>query len=92
MQPIPRRLCLCGVCVELTQRLADDLDSAFPELVMQHQDLVYGVALRVVGNAADAEDVAQDAFLRAHRALCGGPNLGSEAASVACQDCAQPGP
>jgi RNA polymerase sigma factor (sigma-70 family) len=71
MQPIPRRLCLCGVCVELTQRLADDLDSAFPELVMQHQDLVYGVALRVVGNAADAEDVAQDAFLRAHRALTG---------------------
>ena len=34
-----------------------------------HQDLVYGVALRVVHDDHAAEDVAQDAFVRAYRAL-----------------------
>ena len=57
----------------LTTRLARDLDGAFEELVRDHQDTVYGVALRLVGNAHDAEDVAQDAFVRAYRALSGWP-------------------
>ena len=58
---------------QLTARLARDLDGAFEELVRDHQDTVYGVALRLVGNAHDAEDVAQDAFVRAYRALSGWP-------------------
>jgi RNA polymerase sigma-70 factor (ECF subfamily) len=37
--------------------------------VSHHQDLVYGVALRMTGRPADAEDLAQEAFLRAYRAL-----------------------
>jgi RNA polymerase sigma factor (sigma-70 family) len=52
----------------LCARLADDLDGAFPELVMDHQGLVFGVAARVVGDFA-AEDVAQEVFVRAYRAL-----------------------
>jgi RNA polymerase sigma-70 factor (ECF subfamily) len=52
----------------LCVRLADDLDQAFPELVMDHQQLVFGVAVRVVGDFA-ADDVAQEVFLRAYRAL-----------------------
>ena len=52
----------------LCARLADDLDSAFPELVMEHQQLVFGIAMRVVGDYA-AEDVAQEVFVRAYRAL-----------------------
>lgn len=55
--------------MNLEQRLAEDVDAAFLDLVTGHQDLVYGVALRVVGSAADAEDVAQEAFVRAYRAL-----------------------
>jgi RNA polymerase sigma factor (sigma-70 family) len=55
--------------MELGERLADDLDGAFLDLVTEHQDLVYGVALRVVRRPADAEEVAQDAFVRAYRAL-----------------------
>jgi RNA polymerase sigma-70 factor (ECF subfamily) len=54
---------------DLPSRLANDLDGSFVDLVRQHQDLVFGVALRVVGNGASAEDVAQEAFVRAYRAL-----------------------
>lgn len=44
---------------------------AFPTLVIHHQDLVYGVARRYSRDALDAEDVAQETFLRAYRALRG---------------------
>jgi RNA polymerase sigma-70 factor (ECF subfamily) len=54
---------------ELCVRLATDLDGTFAELLTVHQDLVYGVALRVVGDDASAQDVFQDAFIRAYRAL-----------------------
>jgi RNA polymerase sigma-70 factor (ECF subfamily) len=49
--------------------LADDLDGAFEALVRAHQDRLYTIALRLLGNRSDAEEVAQDAFLRAYRAL-----------------------
>jgi RNA polymerase sigma-70 factor, ECF subfamily len=58
---------------ELPARLARDLDGSFEVLVRDHQRLVFGLALRVVGNAADAEEVAQDAFERAYTALAGYP-------------------
>ena len=54
---------------DLPARLADDLDGCFGDLVRGHQDLVFGVALRVVGDAASAEDVAQESFVRAYKAL-----------------------
>jgi len=44
-------------------------EAAFRALVESHQDRAYGRALRVVGRAEDAEEVAQDAFLKAWRAL-----------------------
>jgi RNA polymerase sigma factor (sigma-70 family) len=56
----------------LCLRLADDLDQAFPDLVVDHQQLVFGIAVRVVGDFA-AEDVAQEVFVRAYRALKGYP-------------------
>jgi RNA polymerase sigma factor (sigma-70 family) len=74
MQPIRRRLCYSGVYMAiatrdpLCARLADDLDGAFPEMVIDHQQLVFGVAARVVGDSY-AEDVAQEVFVRAYRAL-----------------------
>lgn len=62
------------MCAECQPRLAADLDAAFPAFVAHHQDLVYGVALRLTGGRpADAEELAQDAFVRAYRALKGYP-------------------
>jgi RNA polymerase sigma-70 factor (ECF subfamily) len=49
--------------------LADDLDRAFDALVVAHQDRLYTIALRMLGDAADAEEAAQDALVRAYRAL-----------------------
>ena len=53
----------------LAATLADDLDLGFERLVSLHAGRVYGVALGVLGSRQDAEEVAQDALLRAHRAL-----------------------
>jgi RNA polymerase sigma factor (sigma-70 family) len=56
---------------ELTERLARDLDGGFELLVHAHVDRCYSIALRVLGNPHDAEEVAQDALVRAYRALAG---------------------
>ena len=45
--------------------------AAFAELVRRHQGLVYRVALRMLGSDADAQDAAQDTFVRAWRGLHG---------------------
>jgi RNA polymerase sigma-70 factor, ECF subfamily len=58
---------------ELPARLARDLDGSFAELVGAYQRLVFGLALRVVADRADAEEVAQDTFARAYWALAGYP-------------------
>lgn len=43
--------------------------AAFTELYRRHSRWVFGVALRIVGNAADAEDITQDTFIQAWKAL-----------------------
>jgi RNA polymerase sigma-70 factor (ECF subfamily) len=55
----------------LAERLARDLDGSFEALVHAHVDRCYAIALRVLGNPRDAEEVAQDALVRAYRALAG---------------------
>ena len=59
------------MCTDCPAELARDVDGSFAKLVAHHQDLVYGVALRWTRCHADAEDLAQEAFLRAYRALRG---------------------
>lgn len=53
----------------LTTALADDLERAFDAVVVAHQDRLYTIAARMLGNAGDAEEAAQDALVRAYRAL-----------------------
>ncbi len=48
--------------------LKDDPD-AFRHLVERYQGEVYGLTLRILGRPEDAEDVTQETFLRAFRAL-----------------------
>ncbi len=55
----------------LIAALADDLDASFEGLVLAHQDRVYSIALRMLGDPRDAEEAAQDALVRAYRALSG---------------------
>lgn len=39
------------------------------ELVRDHSDMVYRVALRLTGNAPDAEDLTQEVFIRAFKSI-----------------------
>jgi RNA polymerase sigma-70 factor, ECF subfamily len=55
----------------LPAELAADLDGSFERLVLTYQDRLYSFARRLSGNAQDAEEIAQDTFVRAYRALCG---------------------
>ncbi|HEX5240226.1 MAG TPA: RNA polymerase sigma factor [Candidatus Limnocylindrales bacterium] len=57
--------------VALAAHLARDLDTAFPVLVSSHADRLYSIALRLLGDGRDAEEVAQDALVRAYRAMAG---------------------
>ena len=42
---------------------------AFDALVLRHQQEVFAVALRMLGDQHEAQDVAQDAFVRAFRSI-----------------------
>jgi RNA polymerase sigma-70 factor (ECF subfamily) len=53
----------------LTAALAADLDAAFERVVLAHQDRLYSIALRLLGDPRDAEELAQDALVRAYRAI-----------------------
>jgi RNA polymerase sigma factor (sigma-70 family) len=55
----------------LTGRLAADLDGAFEGLVRGHVDRLFTIALRILNDRGDAEEAAQDALVRAYRALGG---------------------
>jgi RNA polymerase sigma-70 factor (ECF subfamily) len=41
----------------------------FESLLFRHERMVYRLALRLLGNAEDARDAAQEVFLRLHRSL-----------------------
>ncbi|MDL1897902.1 sigma-70 family RNA polymerase sigma factor, partial [Anaerolineae bacterium CFX7] len=52
----------------VAQHLAGD-PHAFAELVQRYTGAVYNIAFRFTNNAADAEQISQETFLRAWRAL-----------------------
>ena len=43
--------------------------NAFNSLVMRYQDFVFHIAFKIVNNEMDAEEVAQDAFIKDYKAL-----------------------
>jgi len=55
----------------LAAGLARDLDGCFERLVVAYQHRMYSFALRLTGSPQDAEEIAQDAFVRAYRGLAG---------------------
>ena len=56
---------------DLVQRAQEGDSGAFGKLVEAHQVFAYNVALRAVDNSQDAEDIVQEAFMRAWRSLAG---------------------
>ena len=57
--------------LELIKRAAGGDDTAFEQLVNQYQKPVYNLACRMCGNADDAFDLSQEAFLNAWKGLKG---------------------
>jgi RNA polymerase sigma-70 factor, ECF subfamily len=62
---------LHGTDDELVAHCLQGRREAFSELVLRHQRMVYSVARSMLGDAHVAEDMAQEAFLHAYRALSG---------------------
>ena len=62
---------------ELLERAQNGDEGAFSELVRIHQNEVFTLALRLLGNYELAADAAQETFIRAWRAL---PNFRGDAA------------
>ena len=51
-------------------RLAQQGDTqAFGQLVVRHQQVVFNIAYRMVGNRQEAEDVAQESFIKTYQTL-----------------------
>jgi RNA polymerase sigma-70 factor, ECF subfamily len=55
--------------LSLVQRVQRGDKGAFDVLVLKYQHKVVKLVMRYVRNAAEAEDIAQDAFIKAYRAL-----------------------
>ncbi len=53
----------------LVERACRGDPAAFEELVLTYQSLAFRTAFMIAGDAADAEEAAQDGFVKAHRAL-----------------------
>ena len=53
----------------LPEALAADLEGHFEDVVVCYQDRLFGFAWRLLGSSRDAEEVTQDAFVRAYHAL-----------------------
>ena len=54
---------------ELVKRAQNDDERAFGELVTRYESKVYSLAMKMLRNPEDAEDVLQDTFLRAYRGI-----------------------
>jgi RNA polymerase sigma-70 factor, ECF subfamily len=57
--------------IELVERVRSGDDDAFRVLVERHSRAIFRSAYRITANGADADDVVQETFLRAFRALGG---------------------
>ena len=74
----------------LLERLRAGDARAFEELVIAYQHRVFGVALRMLGSRAEAEEIAQEVFLRAYRAVAdfrGDARLGTWLYGIASRLC-----
>jgi len=57
----------CTLDFALMERVGEGDHAAFRQLVERHQNSVIGTVAKMLGNAAEAEDIAQQVFLRIWR-------------------------
>lgn len=74
VSPNHAKLCRMAITMqttdaELVQLTLSGDNTAFGGLVQRYQGLIYGLAYHQVGDFMDAEDVAQEAFVKAFRSL-----------------------
>ena len=55
--------------LELIQEVRNGKRSAFTQLMRRYQERIYWTARRITGTHADADDVAQEAFIKAYLGL-----------------------
>jgi RNA polymerase sigma-70 factor (ECF subfamily) len=53
----------------LVARFKEGDEAAFEEMVGRYWDRIYAMVMQLLRNSQDAEEVTQDAFIRAHRGL-----------------------
>src|SRR5581483_2635593 len=66
-----RTMAITVEALTLNQKLARSLDGHYEELVREFQQPLYAFAYRMCGGSEDAEEVVQDVFVRAYRAMAG---------------------
>jgi RNA polymerase sigma-70 factor (ECF subfamily) len=54
---------------ELARRCADGDAEAFGSLMTHYQDAIFNLVYRMIGNREDAQDVTQEAFIKAYRRI-----------------------
>jgi RNA polymerase sigma-70 factor (ECF subfamily) len=76
-EPIARGECIPDAVVvsrppgepDLVAQARDGDGAAYAQLVRAHQEIAFRTAMLITGNAADAEEAAQEAFVKAWRSL-----------------------
>ncbi len=63
----PRAAQVCLYETKLVARLKAGEMTAFDELVEEYQSLIYALSFRILGDAEDARDAAQETFLKVYR-------------------------
>ena len=58
-----------AIDAKLVRRFNDGDDSAFLEIMERYRARIFTVTLGLLRNHADAEEITQDTFIRAHRGL-----------------------
>src|SRR4030065_1375261 len=55
--------------LSIINRFKHGEEQAFEELILKYQDRIYNLCRHMLGNSPDAEDAAQDTFLKAYQKL-----------------------
>src|SRR3954462_1852028 len=58
-----------AIDTELVRRFNEGDESAFIEIMNRYQRKIFTIVLGLLRNRADAEEITQDTFIRAHRGL-----------------------